>query len=160
MRLAIVGPGRSGKDEVAAWFARNTRLRYGGSTSEVIAPHAAKALGLSVAEAFARRHEDRDLWHRLGIELRKHDHAALARAVLKRGDLVVGVRDRVEMETVLAERLVDLAVWIDRPGIPDDPTLEYGPELCDVTIQNHWGLTELHGRLKKFANAIGVLKAC
>jgi hypothetical protein len=155
MKLAIVGPSRCGKDVAARWFAEHTPLRYSKSTSQVIAPHAAARLGLSAEEAFARRHEDRDLWFKLGCELRRDDPAYLAREVLRDGDLVVGVRDRAEMEATIREGLVDLVIWIDR-DVPVDPTLTYGRELADVVIENRWSLADLHRRLDRLASTWGL----
>ena len=155
LRLAIVGPGRAGKDACAEWLAANTPLRYTGSCSSVIAPHAARRLGLGVTEAFARRHEDRDLWRAIGDELRRDDPAALARETLRHGELCVGVRARVEIEAVIRERLVDLVLWIDR-DVPPDPTLEFGPEVATVILPNRGTLADLHGRLRALARAWGL----
>jgi hypothetical protein len=153
--IAICGPGRCGKDTVAAWFRDHRRMAYAKATSEVIVPHAARKIGLSDSEMFARRHEFRPLMFDTGVELRRDDPAYLAREVLKTGDLVVGVRDRVEMEAVRREKLVDLAIWIDR-DVPPDPTMGYGPELCDIIVPNRWGLPELYGRLETLANLLNL----
>ena len=157
MKIAIVGPGRSGKDEIADWLKTHTTLRYWGSCSQVILPYAAAEQGIGEAEAWATRHANRDLWFRIGNRLRTGDHAALARKTLENGDICVGVRARAEMQSVIDEGLVDLVLWVSRRGTPDDPTLEFGPELADIVIGNHWGLSELHGRLAKLAKSWGVL---
>lgn len=159
VKVGIYGPSRSGKDIAAAYLAAHTRLRYWGPTSKVIAPHAAERLGMNAVEAYRLRHANRPLWRQIGDELRANDPAFLARVTLQRGDINVGVRARVEIEAVRRERLVDIAVWVDRAGIPDDPTLEFGPEMCDVLLPNHWGIPELHGRLRNLALSWGVLKA-
>lgn len=157
LKVAIAGHGRHGKDTVADRLAATTRLRYWGSCSRVILPHAARRLGLPEAEAWRTRHECREVWRALGDELRAHDPGFLARTVLKRGDVVCGVRSRPEMEAVLREGMVDVAVWVDRKGFPPDPTQEFGPELCHVVLQNHWGLAELHARVDALALSWGVL---
>lgn len=157
MKLAIVGPGRCGKDTAAEWFAQRTILRYWGSCSQVILPEAARRLGLSEAEAWKRRHEDRKFWRELGDEMRKDDPAALARVTLEKGDLCVGVRSHVEMRAVLDQKLVDLTVWIHRPNVPNDPTLEFGRGLADVVIENAGTLTDFHGKLYNLAATLGVL---
>lgn len=157
MRLAISGRGRSGKDEAAKWFNDNTSIRYSGfSTSMAITPHAAKHLGISEEEAFARRHEDRMLWFNLGNKLREHDQAFLARQTFEHGDIAVGIRDRDEMQAVLNEGLVDVAIWIDR-DVPVDPTLTYGKELCSIVVENHGTLEEFHAVLRAVAKYLGVL---
>lgn len=158
MKIALCGHGRVGKDEAANWFNANTTIRYSGfSTSMAITPHAAKRLGISEAEAFARRHEDRMLWYELGNELREHDRAFLARQTFEHGDIAVGIRDRQEMLAVLEEGLVDLAIWISR-GVPPDPTLTYGPELCHIIIQNRSDLPEFHAKLHRLSACLGILR--
>lgn len=157
LKIAILGPSRAGKDVAADWLAANTRLRYTGSCSSVIAPVVAERYGMTVAEAFARRHEDRDLWFRTGNEMRASDPAALARETLRKGDICVGIRSRAEIEAVLSGGLVDLAIWVSRPNLPVDPTLEYGVEMADIVIRNHAGLDEFHGRLHRLAASWGVM---
>lgn len=157
MRIALCGHGRVGKDEAAQWFNVNTSLRYSGfSTSMAITPHAAKHLGITEEEAFARRHEDRMLWFELGNNLREHDPAFLARQTFEHGDIAVGIRDRSEMQAVLDEGLVDVAIWIER-DVPEDPTLTYGKELCSIIVENTGTLEEFHASLRAVAMMLGVL---
>ena len=159
MKVGIYGPGRSGKDECAEWLALNTRLRYWGSSSQVILPHAALHFGISEKEAWRLRHQHREVWRQIGDELRANDPAHLARVTLKQGDINVGVRAKVEIEAVRRERLVDIAVWVHRPNIEPDPTLEFGPEQCDIILPNDRTLPHLHARLRNLANSWAVLKA-
>jgi len=154
-RVAICGPGCSGKDVAAEYLARTRALVYWGSTSRVIVPAVAAKLGLSEDETYARRHEFRPLMFETGIELRRQDPAYLARTVLEHGNLCVGVRDRAEMQAVRAERLVDVAIWIERPGL-HDPTMQYGPELCDFIVPNRWGLDEFYQRIDTIANLMNL----
>lgn len=157
MKLAIVGPGRCGKDTAADWFNANTILRYWGSCSQVILPVAAFRLGISQDEAWANRHKDRAFWRALGDEMRARDPAALARVTLEKGDLVVGVRSHVEMRAVIDQKLVDLVVWVYRPNLPPDPTLEFGRGLADIVIENTTTLGDFHAKLRAFSKTLGVL---
>lgn len=154
-RLALCGPGRSGKDEAASWFAAHTRLRYTRSTSEVIAPHVAARLGMEIGEAFAKRHESRQLWFDVGNELRANDPAYLVRECLKDGEIAVGLRNADEVAAARAEHLIDLFIWIDR-AVPEDSTMKFGPELCDVIVQNRGTLDEFVGRLAALARFAGL----
>lgn len=159
MKLAICGHGRAGKDEAAKWFNENTTVRYSGfSTSAVIAPYVASVLGISEEEAFRRRHEDRQLWYEIGNELREHDPAFLARKTFEHGDIAVGIRDRDEMQAVLDEEMVDLAIWIER-DVPPDPTLKYGQEMCDVIVLNTGELGAMFARLEALSKAMGIFVA-
>lgn len=159
MKLAIVGPGRCGKDTAAEFFAANTILRYWGSCSQVILPEAAKRLGISEAKAWAERHAHRNFWRALGDEMRADDPAALARVTLKNGDLCVGVRSHIEMRAVIDQKLVDLVVWIHRPKIDSDPTLEFGRGLADVLIENDGTLADFRKKLETFSRTLGILHA-
>lgn len=148
-RIAISGPGRSGKDEAAEYLKRHG-FRYSESTSCVITREIARQTGLSFEECHAKRHEHRGRWYHVGNQLREKDPAHLVREVLKTGNVVVGVRDGIEMRAAREKGLVDLVVWIDR-DVPPDPTLTYGTELADIIIPNHEGLPEFHARLDRLA---------
>lgn len=154
--IAICGPGRSGKDETAKWLAANTPLRFSLGTSQVIAPHIAAEDGISVEEAYARRHEDRDRWFRKGNELRVDDHAYLVRECLKQGEIVVGLRNADEVVASRSEGLIDLFLWIER-DVEEDPTMTFGPELCDIIIDNNCTIPELHERLAGLARFAGLI---
>lgn len=154
-KIALCGPGRSGKDECASWLSANTSLRFGRSTSQVIAPYVAERLGVSVAEAFARRHEDRELWFAIGNELRLQDPTFLVRECLRDGEIVVGMRNQDEVIAARSQRLIDLFVWISR-DVPHDPTQTYGPELCDIEIENRGTLEELFDRLEALTRFAGL----
>ena len=154
MILGIMGPGRSGKDEAAEWFVKNRGLRYSGTTSVAISKRVAELEDISFEEAHSVRHERREYWRWLGDQMREDDPAALARIVREGSDMLVGVRAKVELKQVRKEKLCDLIIWIDRPGIPIDPTIEFGPELCDIIIPNWWGLREYHERLKILSKSL------
>ncbi len=158
MKLAIVGPSRSGKDESGLILDRISTLRYTGfCTSMVILPHASKRLGMPERIAWDTRHRHRALWREIGDELREHDPAFLARQVLAGQDIAVGIRSRREMLATQEQGLVDLTVWVDR-DVPKDESQEFGQELCDIVVPNHWGVEELESRLTRLAASWGVLK--
>jgi hypothetical protein len=156
MKLGIMGRGRSGKDEAADLFIKCFGLKYGGSTSVIISKEVAKRENLSFEEAHAQRHIRRQYWYDLGNEMRKDDPAALVRAVMQNSDMIVGVRDGEEMQTLKEENLCDLIVWVDRPSAPFDPTLKFDSSYCDIVIQNHWGLNEYHSRLFRLGLSLGL----
>jgi hypothetical protein len=126
--------------------------------SRVIAPHVAKQLGISVEEAFARRHEDRKLWFDMGNHMRAADPGYLLRNVLEGGhSIVVGMRNVDELAFARARGIVDLFVWICRPIVPPDRTLEYGSCECDVVIWNDGTIQAFHAKLRSLANFAGLI---
>lgn len=156
--LALVGPSRAGKDFGAEFLQGNYDVEYSGSMSKIISPLVAKALGKSVEEVYATRHTDKQFWFEFCNALRAKSPELLVRWSLARGDIVVGVRASAELEAAVAERLVDLTVFIDNPRVPEDPTLEYDASDCDLVLPNHAGKLEYLRRLRKLAGLLGIPK--
>lgn len=152
----LCGPSRCGKDEAAIWLSQNTPLRYAGSMSQVIAPHVARRLGKTVDEVFATRHADKQLWFDVGNELRARDPLRIVRECLEKSDIVVGPRDDGEIVHARETDLIDLAIWIERE-VPEDPTMTYGPELCDIVVLNLGPLHRMHESLRALARFAGVI---
>lgn len=159
MNLAIIAPSGAGKDLVAVRFSAVSRARFWGSTSMVILPHAARRLRQSIDEAWATRHAHREIWRGIGDELRRDDPAALARHVLARGTLCVGIRARSEFEAARAAGLFALTLWVERPGDPD-PTLELDRDDADLIVDNTGTVAALDLKLRRLANALGILRPC
>lgn len=134
-RIALCGPGRSGKDTAARWIAAHTPLRYAGATSEFLLDEIVARTGADPEDAWATRHANRDLWYRIGNELRAEDPLVLVRRALERSELLVGCRDGDELVRARAEGLIDFVVWIER-DVPPDPTLTYDHRLADVVVAN------------------------
>jgi len=153
--LGIMGPSRSGKDEAASFFVQHFSLRYSGSTSIVISREVAKREGISFREAHDQRHERKQYWYDLGNEMRRDDPAYVAREAMKDSDILVGLRDGEELETIRKENLCELIIWIDRI-VPFDPTLKFDSSYCDIVIQNHWTLEDYHRRLMRVGLAMGL----
>jgi hypothetical protein len=106
-------------------------------------PFIAKALGIHPQLAWEHRHEHRDFWYNFCNELRKDDPCFLIRRVLAEGDMVVGIRDIVELEGLKREKLVDAIIWVDANGRVDyvDPTVTFTIIDCDYLLPN-WGSKE------------------
>lgn len=134
--VMFAGYGRAGKDEAAKIYARLTGVRYTGSLSWVGLPHVAAVLGLCEQEAWETRHARREEWKRLLDEYRADNPARLIAASLRRGPIVVGVRDRTELLAARARRLVRHVVWVERAGTPVDPTVTYTAADCTRVLVN------------------------
>lgn len=148
--LALCGPSGCGKDAMGQWLGEHTGLRYGGSLSRFAASHVARRLGMTPDDFYERRRElpqARPLYD----EIRREDPTALVRQALACSDLVIGMRVRSEFDAVRAAGLVDQIVWIERPGLPPDPTLQYTAADCDVVLHNPGTLEEFHRRIECWA---------
>lgn len=151
MKVLFCGYGRAGKDTAAMHLAKVTGLRYAGSFSWAALPHMAKFLGLHPCQAWEQRHQNRQVWKDELDRLRASDQCHLARLVIDEGDVAAGLRDKLEIDAVRAEKLFNHIVWVHRPGTPVDPTVTYSPGDCDSTILNSGGLFEFYEAIKTWA---------
>lgn len=154
-RLLVAGPGESGKDHVCRWFDEHTELRYTGSTSWWLSQRAAEAWNEDAADIYRERRDRRQQLFDFGAELRKDDPGILVKDSLQDGDIVCGARDVEEVQAARTSNIVDLILWVARDSAPDDPTMTFGPEQCDLVLENHGSVDELHGRLQRLSRVIG-----
>ena len=153
--ICFVGSGRSGKDASLVTLASITGLRNAGTTSLYLTKYVAQVLGVTEEEAYRDRHANREVWYRIGNEIRVNDPGKLLREALEVGPLTGGIRDYAE--AVAARSLVDLIVWIQNDNVPEDPTLMFGPDMADVVIQNNGTLFDLREKLTRFAKFSGLV---
>ena len=147
----IVGRSRAGKDTACEYLARVTHLRFAGTTSLYLAKYVAARLGISEQEAYGTRHLNRNLWHRVGREVRRQDPGLLIRESLLHAEIVGEVRDSEEIVACKQEKLVDLIAWIDNDRVPKDSTVRFAERDCDIVVPNHGSLEEFHRRLLRLA---------
>ncbi len=142
-RILIIGDGRNGKDEAAATLHGKGNLRCKGSTSWVATPFVAEALGQIPQYAFEHRHERRQFWKDYCDYLRRDDPLFLVRLLLvDGGNIVTGLRDLVEIQAAKDSGLFREILWVNRPGMPKDPTVAYDPsKFCTSWILNDGNLT-------------------
>lgn len=164
LRIAICGPGRCGKDTAAEFFRDKTHCRYKCSTSftaaEYVYRYAMERNRLpyygNLLECYNDRRNHRRFWADTIEIMNKNDSAYLYRLHLKDNDILTGVRKRREI--IACYPLIDLAIWIDKKDCPTDPTQEYGPEMCDITVDNNSTIEDLHARLYNLSACFGILK--
>lgn len=160
-KIIFVGAGRSGKDEACKYLAKITPLRNAGTTSLYLAKYVAERLGVTEAEAYARRHESdemRTLWYNIGNEIREGDPLKLLKEALAFGELTGGLRDVAEVRAARESGVADLIVWISNRRVAPDPTMTFGSEECDIVVENHWSLEEYHKRLERLARMVALPK--
>lgn len=152
--VAFLGMGRAGKDTAAEYFCLRTGLTYAGSSSSMVLPIIADSIGVPPALAWVERHQNRQFWIEWCHAFRHDDPALLVKMALGAGDVVVGVRGKVELHAVQRDNLIDYSVWVDNPRAPVDPTVEFGPADCDFSIPNHGAVTDLYRRIDVLVRAL------
>jgi hypothetical protein len=164
--LALCGYGRAGKDEAAKYLIQAYGYGYSGSASRLALPLIAVAIDQPAVDVWSSRHLHRKYWFEWLNEFRRDDPSLLARMCLGVSDLVVGIRDHRELADAKAKKLCDKFIWIDRPGVPVDPTLTYTKEDCETVIVNPGDirnpdpgdLENYHCVLDHYCGTIGLLR--
>lgn len=160
MRLALVGPGQSGKTTAAEWLAEHTPLRYAGSTSSAAAkvvcghPSMRDRYG-SLEECYADRRNRRQEWRDIILEYNQPDGLRLYRDMIRESDILDGIRDPRELQACREAGLADAVVWIEREA-PEDLSLGFGPEAADYVIRNDGTFEELYRELRVLAMRLGI----
>lgn len=151
--MAVVGPGRSGKDTAADFLGQLTTLRYVGSTSWIGLDYMAGRLGVCSMTAWETRHAHRARWKQYLDEYRADDPTKLVRLSLEKGDIVCGIRDRSELDSSRQHGLLRHVVWIAR-DVPPDPTVTFTAQDCDWVIRNDGDLDTFRARVAYWAGVV------
>jgi hypothetical protein len=155
-RVMVVGHSGAGKDTACLYLALVTHLRFAGTTSRYLARHVAARLGVCEAEAYRSRHANRNVWHRVGNELRRRDPGLLVREALAHAEITGGVRGVEEIRACRQEGLVDLIVWVANDRVRRGATVTFDERDCDAVVANHGSLAEFHEELLRWARAAGL----
>lgn len=158
-KILIVGWGRCGKDEAAGFFNDHLGLPYAGSTSWAALPLMAEKLKTHPQLAWERRHLNRQLWKDSCDEFRKEDPLCLvwrAFTETRTGQIVTGIRDRVEIEAAKRENVFRNILWIERLGIPVDPTVTFSAADATDFVKNDGDLRRFHRNLTRWAISAGL----
>lgn len=165
LRLAVSGHGESGKDYVCQRLSELTGLRYAGSTSQAAKhivyehyKHMSESDVLSdprwtADDMWNNRREYRQTWSKAMREYNTPNRTRLYEEMFATNDFLNGIRHGDELTLCLERGLVDLAIWVARE-VPPDPTMDYGPELCDFAIDNNGDLNALDKKLNRIADLL------
>ncbi len=146
--IGFCGHSRCGKDTAAEYLCYLTDMQYGGSNSSVVAKYIAWGLGADTDVVWQKRHQNAAYWRKWLDTFRGTDYSRVNRMLLSNGDVSVGTRGREELCTSRRKGVIDIAVWIDRPGIAIDPTLEYSAGDCDLSVVNGGTIEEFQAKLR------------
>jgi len=151
-RIVFCGHHGAGKDTAADWMDANCQgLSRGAASSDHLVKVAASRWNLDPAWLKVNRHQYALDLKALGNELRDADPGCLVREAFKTGDVITGLRDIRELAWARAHDYVDQFVWVASDRVATDPTMEYGPEACDVILQNHTTVAAFHATLRRWA---------
>lgn len=161
MRIALSGYGRAGKGSVAEMLRDCSTLRYIGGTSWFARHFTFDSLGRKLDYVNAEEYWNDRHYYRseLAAEIARYnatDPIRLYRDCLAEQDILEGVRWRREMLACREANLVDLWLWVERPGTPADPTQEFTAGECDLTIVNDGTLDDLRRKVERIAGGLGV----
>jgi len=134
--VAFLGFGRSGKDTAARMYCEAAGRKYVGSTSNAILPVIAHSIGLPAEQVFAERHQHREFWFHWCNAFRRHYPSMVAKMLLAEADVLVGLRGLLEFESCRNNRVFDLSIWVERPGVGDCGTVAFDKSMCDLVLHN------------------------
>ena len=106
----------------------------------------------SFKECYEDRKKHRDEWYKLICEYNSPDKAKLAKEILKRASMYVGMRSNDELQECLKQNLFDLILGIYRPKFPNEPITSFNINIwkeCDLIIPNDGTILDLKNKLKK-----------
>ena len=160
--ILISGDAGCGKDEAAVCFRSHGPFTYNCSTSYVAlkkmwANKESPCYYATISQMYEDRVNHRKWW---ADWVDKYNQASPSKAQLyldaieEGNTILTGVRKTVEFVALARLGIVDLIIWIDRPGIPRDRTQEYGHELADVVIKNDSDIMTFHRRCQMLAKCL------
>lgn len=161
IHLAICGPGLSGKNVVSKWLAENLGLRYHMSTSEAAAEVVYDKLKdkygySSCDECWNDRRMHRVEWGEIIADHNKPDGIQLYRTMLADHDILDGIRRGAELIKCQELGLIDLSIWVQR-DVVGDPSLDYGPEVCDISVDNSGSLEDFYRKLARLGRWLPIV---
>lgn len=164
MNLLVIGHARHGKDTVAQMIKDMFGLSFASSSqaaADIFIYNKLKdKYGYSTPqECFEDRVNHRAEWHDLICEYNYDDKARLAKAILKRADIYVGMRSNAEIQECIRQGLFDYIIGVYDPRKPHEPKDSFDIDLfeeADLIIPNGGSLGLLESKVH---HVIGNLSA-
>jgi hypothetical protein len=109
----------------------------------------------SFIECFEDRMNHRAEWYELIKDYNKDDRAKLAKEILKKNDMYVGMREQMEINKCIEDNIFDLIIGVFDPHKPLEPKDSFNIDLfssCDIIIPNPTGeLEKTRNKVKKLS---------
>lgn len=172
--ISISGDGECGKDTAAPYFARYLGLNYDQSTSACVVdpwwkeiqegvwsegnpdrPIKSIIIERNAYDSKEHFHEDRRNRRMDWVAYIEHFNwsygglgvGLYAKAVEDGNQILTGIR-RTEQFSRCLNHIIDVSIWIDRPGTKPDESQEYGPDLCTYVLENDGDLDDLQEKCR------------
>lgn len=167
MKILVIGHGRHGKDTVAELLRDMYNFTFMSSSRAVMleavwptmqyrcGDQPDRPLYDNAEECFADRENHRDEWKALISAYNMPDKAKLAKIILQKVDIYVGMRCALEYQACVNQRVFDKVLWVHRPGFPTESSMDiqYDPYSM-IAIVNGGSLDLLREQLRKVFGAV------
>ena len=156
MKLLIIGHGRHGKDTVAAMLKEEfglTHLASSEASSTIFVFDALKEKYgyTTVEDCFNDRANHRAEWYDLICEYNANDQARLAKDIVERANVYVGMRSQAELDECIKQGVFDAIIGVMDPRKPleDIGSMSINVEkYSDIMIYNDSTLDDLRQGVK------------
>lgn len=157
MNLLIIGHARHGKDTLAEYLSARLGVSYMDSSkaaSEIFLFDVLKdKYGYKTREeCYLDRVNHRAEWFDLICGYNKEDPAKLAKGIMERSDIYVGMRSDREIEECVRIGLFDAVVGVYDPRKPEEPRDSFDIDLwrqSDIVIPNAGSLHDLYDKIDR-----------
>lgn len=130
VRLAVVGPGESGKSTLCRMLAESIGFRYQGSTSQfaesTVRKYAESKYPLYLArDIMDDKWDHREVWSDAIRFHNRDDPLRLYREIAESSDIIDGIRKLDELKDCFEAGLVNRCLWVKRRAAPEDESLGF-----------------------------------
>jgi dephospho-CoA kinase len=162
IKLLVISHMRWGKDTFAEILYKNFGLTYQSSSQAAadifIYDELKDKYGYKTPEeCFEDRMNRRSEWYDLICQYNIEDKARLAKDILKRTDVYVGMRDHREITECINQGIFDLIIWVDASKrLPEEPKTSFNIDIgcADIIVDNNDTLVDFEKRVIRLGKAL------
>lgn len=162
-KLLVIGYARHGKDTVCELLRDEYDYSFVSSSyycaEHVVIPHL-KTLGISydsIEDCYEDRVNHRDKWFDCITQFSKDNPGEITRGILKTNDIYCGMRNRIDYNNAIEDKLFDLIIWVDAGGrLPPEDRSSNSLTMndADFVIDNNGDLEGLELNVRFFVGRI------